>query len=183
MLFQCRSQIFHIKAHGAFGSPGTTGIRSVAVCLVLIHDHINGNSLFFVGINEFAEIVGIRLQIAGVLYHIVVYSQLFGEHVFTFFSIVLVKGYVRFRGHFIGLVATHRVVMVDFHPTGRRPGRNPECHPGIVLLCRTDERYDCQLITVNVEILQLEVARYFVAAIPVAGIIVRIHRNSSSCEA
>ena len=72
--------------------------------------------------------------------------------------------------------------MIDFQPARRTPGGNPEGQVRVIPLCGPDQGYDTALVAFYVEMLQLEVAGHFVAAVPRAAVIVAVHRDSASRE-
>ena len=84
VLFQCRGQILLIEADGAFGRPGATGIGRIAVSLVLVDNHVDVHALFLIGIDELAEIVGVCLKVAWVLYEVILCGEFAREFPFPF---------------------------------------------------------------------------------------------------
>ncbi len=134
-LFKRRGKVIAVESHSPFGSPRATGIRGIAVCLVLIYHHIHRNSLFGVSLYEFAEIICISLQITRILNEIVLTCQFAGELAVTLaekFHLILVDAINRTEKQIINArvcivmpAAHHRIVMIYFHPAWRRPGGNP----------------------------------------------------------
>ena len=75
--------------------------------------------LFLENFNELTEEVGISLQIAWILNHVVIHCELSGEDVIACLRIILIEYYIRQRRHLISPVTANRIVIVNFHPAGR----------------------------------------------------------------
>ena len=183
------TQIVTIEPHRSLGRPCTTGVRRVAVCLILIYHHIYIHPLFLVSVDKLTEIIGIRLQVTRVLYKVVRGSQLAREFIpsptdqFHFIRIhlivhITVKDVIHLFGHVVELAAQHRIISRDFHPTGWTPRRCPERQSGIILLCRTYEGDDGLFVAVYIEITQFQIPGHLVATIPRTGIVVGVHGNT-----
>ena len=185
-----RHEIFHVETDDALGSPSAPGVWRIAPGLVLKHHHANLYAFGGIFADETAEVVGIGLKVAGVLNHVVGVRERVGKGLARGRLVVVavarrpaVEQIVLARIHSVVLpVAAHRVVGVNLHPARRAPGRRPERHSRHMLLRRPYEGNDGLAVAVDAEILQFEVTRHLVAAVPRARIVVGVHRYAAHGE-
>ena len=79
------------------------------------------------------------------------------------------------RIHIVVAVALHGIVMIGFHPCRRAPGRHPETHVGTIFLRSAYIGDDGELVALDVEVPEVEIAIDIAARIPVECIVVGIH--------
>ena len=179
LFFYGRCQIFHIEADDTFRSPCTCRINRVSPRFVLKHDSGYHNSFFLISRHEFTEKISIRLQIAGILNKIVIDCYLLGIKFLIHIISSFIKSDFCFGWQLVHFrITSHRRIMVNLHPRRRRPRRRPKSHIGIDLFSPPNIGNKGCFVTIDIEIFQLEITRHFITTVPVAGIVIGIHRDT-----
>ena len=186
-------QVVVVEAQRALRRPCASGVRCVGVGLVLVHHLRDGQPLLRIEVDEAAEHVGVALEVAGVLDEEVLGGQPPWEHALALaqeFHLVGVGLRILLHVEQVGLplvhgvvaVGRHGIVVVDFHPCRRTPGAHEELQCRLVFLCRPCQGDDVALVTLDVEVVQHEVAGNVVATVPTAGVVVGVHRHAAMGE-
>ena len=165
---QCRSQILYIETDNSLRCPCTSRIRRIAPRFILKHHHLYGNIQLFIRGNKLAKEIRVCRQVTRVLNKEVRFSQFCREYPFCLRSFISLQIIVLRRMHRIIFITAHRIILIDFHPAGRTPWRNPEGHVRIITLGRLDIRHKRSLIAVYIKMLQFKISRHLIAAVPVA---------------
>lgn len=94
LVAQGGSEILHVKAQYAFGSPGTSGVGGIAVGFVLVHYHADVYVLLGIKIDEPAEHVGVALKVTRALNHVVLHCQTAGKQILVGIDLLIVGAVV-----------------------------------------------------------------------------------------